>query len=146
MAYLRDTIPSIIQIDSRTIRAGRGLAELLERPSLTMPACYGLLRKRSKRGGTLAPDQDVNMDGGEGEGSTLQGGQLALEQERPLSDYLIGTALDEAIAASANLEGEVEAVDVFWPWAVEDEEELVGSTSRKRKSKQVDWRGREAIL
>ncbi len=54
-------------------------------------------------------------------------------EERPLSDYLVGPALDEALA-----QGNEEDVDVFWPWGVEE-------TTGGKKVK-VDWRGREAIL
>lgn len=125
---LRDTIPAIVHVDGEYIKAGKGLAELLERPQLHLRPCYGL-----KAG-----------------------------SERTFDNYLIGSALLDAISALqpdfvAELDlrpdgkrhyagqdtssGGVEtSIEVFWPF------EKAGSSKGKEKRVEEDWQGREAIL
>lgn len=139
MAYTRETVPSIIQIDTRTVRAGRGLAELLARPSVNIPARYGLVRRARGGASAVASTSASKLDGGDVEMDTQA-------EERPLSDYLVGAALDEALAKQAGRAagGEEETVDVFWPWEAEVEEGELASV--KRRAARIDWQGREAIL
>lgn len=57
------------------------------------------------------------------------------EDQRPLSSYLVGPFLDDALGKD-----ESNSIDVFWPF-----EEDASKQNRSRVDK-VDWRGREAIL
>lgn len=65
---------------------------------------------------------------------------------RPLTDYLIGKTLEDALA-----KGEDE-IEIFWPFRQgrgSEGYESVGRGVKRRKVEaegQVDWRGREAIL
>lgn len=45
---LRDTIPTIVHVDGETIKAGKGLAELLERPQVMIKPCYGIKTRKGK--------------------------------------------------------------------------------------------------
>lgn len=106
-----------------------------------MDARYGLRRTRTRPpmntgggnvNGHLNQDIDTEMNG---ESSTLNVVKNEEEEdERPISDYLVGSVLDDVLA-----QGNEEDVDVFWPWGVDEN----GGGSQKVK---VDWRGREAIL
>ncbi len=157
MAYTRETVPSIIQIDSRTVRAGRGLAELLARPTVNVPARYGLVRRGGAEAGAAAGACGVASSSAttlDGTGATRADGDVDMsgaaeaeaQDERPLSDYLVGAALDEALAkqAASGKADDEQTLDVFWPWEAETEVGVEAGT--KRKAARIDWQGREAIL
>jgi len=67
--------------------------------------------------------------------------------ETPLQQYLVGAALDEALATDAD------DVDIHWPFralpAAGHSDGSLEELKRRRKAgtaTEVDWRGREAIL
>lgn len=57
------------------------------------------------------------------------------DQQRPLSSYLVGPALDDALAKDDS-----NSIELFWPF-----EESAKKQDGSRDDK-IDWRGREAIL
>ena len=57
------------------------------------------------------------------------------DQQRPLSSYLVGAALDDALTRDDS-----DSIEVFWPF-----EEGAKKRDGSRDDK-IDWRGREAIL
>jgi len=89
---------------------------------------------------STAPFHNLDTNGGEGSSD----GKTA---ERALQYYLVGSSLDDALAADAD------DVEIFWPFRSENQEAAlqggIEDLKRKRLQKdvdEVDWRGREAIL
>jgi hypothetical protein len=83
------------------------------------------LRKRSEK-----------IDAEEGRAVPSQRLVNGNEAQRPLSDYLVGPFLDEALSKD-----DANSISIHWPF------EESSALERKGKQKEVvDWRGREVIL
>ncbi|KAJ9115014.1 hypothetical protein QFC22_005342 [Naganishia vaughanmartiniae] len=123
------SVPSMVVVDGRHIIAGRDLKTAsnssgVPAPSVMVSARYGL-RERSEKvavenGGAVSSQSLANED----------------SEERPLSDYLVGTFLDDALSKD-----DANTISIHWPF------EESSAVQRKGKQKEVvDWRGREVIL
>ncbi|KAJ9104533.1 hypothetical protein QFC21_002029 [Naganishia friedmannii] len=123
------SVPSMVVVDGRHIIAGRDLRTAsnssgVPAPSLMVPARYGL-RKRSgeigpETGGAVSSQSLANED----------------EEERPLSDYLVGTFLDDALGKD-----DANTISIHWPF-----EDSRAVQPKGKQKEVVDWRGREVIL
>ncbi|KAG8836095.1 hypothetical protein FRC17_010028 [Serendipita sp. 399] len=82
----------LIETGRRVVRAGLGLGELLHVPSVEILARVGL--RRNAFPGTSSSNGLLNQRG----------------PAVRVSEYLVGTALDDALASG-------EAIDVYWPFA-----------------------------
>lgn len=123
---LRDTIPAIVHVDGECIKAGKGLAELLERPQLNLKPCYGL------RSGDERTFDNYLIGQALLEGiSSLQSDFVAELDLRPTGKRLY---------ADKDASGGEQSIEVFWPF------ETPGSSKGKEKRVEEDWQGREAIL
>lgn len=81
--------------------------------------------------------KNLEKIGGEGGGAVSNQNLVnEAEEERPLSDYLVGTFLDDALGKE-----DANTISIHWPF------EDSSAVQRKGKEKEVvDWRGREVVL
>ncbi|KAF8517973.1 actin-related protein [Hysterangium stoloniferum] len=106
MSVFRESSVIVIETSKRNIRAGVGLGDFLRAPSIELRACVGLRKNAST---SRLP-------------STVEDGTAYISRTRrrrpvpdaKVSDYLVGTPLDDAIAAGENIE-------VFWPFEEGDD-------------------------
>ncbi|KAH0582946.1 SWI/SNF and RSC complexes subunit arp9 [Termitomyces sp. J132] len=110
----RDSNVVIIETGRTTVRAGLGLHDLIKTPSVETLARVGLRRNASgehlnKSQQPIAPGKDVlrKTIGNSSRVSTLP---QHSELNASVNDYLVGSALDEAIAAGQD-------VSISWPFA-----------------------------
>ncbi|KAF9447508.1 actin-related protein [Macrolepiota fuliginosa MF-IS2] len=108
---LRDANVIIIETSRTTVRAGIGLYDLLKTPSIEIPARVGLRRGASGDTSALARGESVF------DAATAASSRAASAMPQPLkaavTDYLVGTQLDEAIAAGQD-------IIISWPFAKGD--------------------------
>jgi hypothetical protein len=148
--FLRECTIGIVHIDDEIILGARGIAEWLDQPSLVcqmtsldkfanieanfasqkLSPRYGLRRSASQ----VADEQPQAADPEEQN-----------SDERPLQQYLVGPALDEALTVDAD------DVEVHWPFralpVAGPSDGSLEELKRRRKAgttTEVDWRGREA--
>ncbi|PCH44390.1 actin-like ATPase domain-containing protein [Wolfiporia cocos MD-104 SS10] len=104
----RDSSIVVLDTGRTTVRAGLGLHDLLRTPSVDIPARVGLPRTLGTNG------EDVSMNGEAQSGpSTSHSSSANLIAHAKVTDYLVGSQLDEALASGQD-------VLVFWPFANAD--------------------------
>ncbi|KAG6890975.1 hypothetical protein C0992_011734 [Termitomyces sp. T32_za158] len=110
----RDLNVVVIETGRTNVRAGLGLYDLLRVPSVDIPARVGLRRNAS--GEHLNRSQQPIPPGGNipkrnvGDPSRVSSLPQHSEPNASVNDYLVGAALDEAIAAGQD-------VSISWPFA-----------------------------
>jgi len=150
--FLRECTIGIVHIDDEIILGARGIAEWLDQPTLVsqMTSFNDFVNAQSvSRIQRLSPRYGLRRSAPQVPEEQPENAE-PLEQnldERPLQQYLVGAALDEALASDAD------DLDVHWPFrALSSAGPSDGSLEelkRRRKAgiaTEVDWRGREAIL
>ncbi|CCM00369.1 uncharacterized protein FIBRA_02399 [Fibroporia radiculosa] len=104
----RDSIVVVLDTSRSTIKAGLGLHDLLRPPSIEILARVGLPRNATV-------NSDIAMNGTSGDAhdgpSTSKATSPAVGAK--VTDYLVGTQLDEAVIAEQDLA-------IFWPFAEGD--------------------------
>ncbi|TCD65908.1 hypothetical protein EIP91_002023 [Steccherinum ochraceum] len=93
----RESVVVIIDTSRTHIRAGLGLHDLLRTPAIEIPACVG-----------IRPSAFSTLNGSD-EQPQASTSNAALASAK-VTDYLVGTQLDEALAAGQD-------VTVYWPFA-----------------------------
>jgi len=101
----RDSIIIVLDTGRTTIRAGLGLHELLRPPSVELLARVGLPSHSNGANG-------INGDAQDGP-STSKSPTTAAATKATVGDYLVGTQLDEALAAGQD-------IAIYWPFAEGD--------------------------
>ncbi|KAJ9115257.1 hypothetical protein QFC20_001124 [Naganishia adeliensis] len=119
------SIPSMVVVDGRYIIAGRDIRTAsnssgVPAPTVTLRARYGLRPTTTDGDGAAASSQSIDDNEGD---------------QRPLSDYLVGHFLEDALSRD-----EGNTIEICWPF-----EESVGK-GKGKPAGTTDWRGREAIL
>ncbi|KAF9813445.1 hypothetical protein IEO21_05604 [Rhodonia placenta] len=105
----RDSLIVIIDTGRSSVRAGLGLHDLLKPPSIEILARVGLPRSLATSSiDESAPDVDTQ----EGS-STSKPRSPPSVQNAKTTDYLVGTQLDDALAAGQDLA-------IYWPFATGD--------------------------
>ncbi|KAJ3576452.1 hypothetical protein NP233_g412 [Leucocoprinus birnbaumii] len=105
---LRDANVIIIETSRTVVRAGLGLFDLLKTPSVEIPARVGI--RRGASGDTNAPTRDGSVFDAATASSSRATSALPQPMKAAVTDYLVGTQLDEAIAAGQD-------VIISWPFA-----------------------------
>ncbi|KAG5647894.1 hypothetical protein DXG03_007818 [Asterophora parasitica] len=113
----RDSNVAVIETGRTHIRAGLGLHDLLKTPTVEFPARVGLRRNASgehlnKAQQPIAPGE-TDVKKRIGSSSRVSSFPQHLEPNASVNDYLVGTALDEALAAGQD-------VTISWPFADAD--------------------------
>ncbi|KAJ9111374.1 hypothetical protein QFC19_001142 [Naganishia cerealis] len=122
------SVPSMLVIDGRHIIAGRDLKTAsnssgVPAPSVTAAARYGLRKSADVSGhlGGTASNQSQPEEN---------------DEQRPLSDYLVGSFLEDALSKD-----DANTISIYWPF-----EETPDVQRKGKQAETTDWRGREAIL
>ncbi|KAF5362059.1 hypothetical protein D9756_002600 [Leucocoprinus leucothites] len=108
---LRDANVIIIETSRTAVRAGLGLSELLKTPSVEIPARVGI--RRGTSGDTNAPTRAGSVFDAATASSSRATSALPQHMKAAVTDYLVGTQLDDAIAAGQD-------VIISWPFAKGD--------------------------
>ncbi|KAJ3771452.1 actin-related protein [Lentinula raphanica] len=104
---LRDASVVVIETARTVIRAGLGLHELLKTPSVIIQARVGL-RKSSFNTNDIQSDTQSSKNGAAS--SRISSLPLIAPPNASVNDYLVGTQLDDALAAGQD-------IAISWPFA-----------------------------